>query len=53
MRTDKDRGVILLLDNRYSNYRYKNLFPQEWSPYIRIKKPDDIKGLCKEFWGDE
>ncbi|WP_228415483.1 ATP-dependent DNA helicase [Terrisporobacter hibernicus] len=53
IRTDKDRGVILLLDNRYSNYRYKNLFPQEWSPYIRIKKPDDIKGLCKEFWGDE
>lgn len=53
IRTDKDRGVILLLDNRYSNYRYKNLFPQEWSPYIRIKKPDDIKGLCKEFWSDE
>lgn len=53
IRTDKDRGVILLLDNRYSNYRYRSLFPQEWSPYVRIKKPDDIKGLCKVFWDDE
>ncbi|WP_343343663.1 ATP-dependent DNA helicase [Terrisporobacter petrolearius] len=53
IRTDKDRGVILLLDNRYSNYRYKRLFPQEWSPYRRIKRPNDIKGLCKVFWGDE
>lgn len=53
IRTDKDRGVILLLDNRYSNYRYRSLFPQEWSPYVRIKKPNDIKGLCKVFWDDE
>ena len=53
IRTSKDRGVILLLDNRYSTYRYKSLFPQEWNPYVRIKKPNDIKHLCENFWDNE
>ncbi|MCC3867408.1 ATP-dependent DNA helicase [Terrisporobacter mayombei] len=53
IRTSNDRGVILLLDNRYSSYRYKSLFPQEWNPYVRIKKPNDIKNLCKRFWDNE
>lgn len=53
IRTSKDRGVILLLDNRYSTYRYKSLFPQEWNPYVRIKKPNDIKHLCEKFWDNE
>lgn len=53
IRTANDRGVILLLDNRYSSYRYKSLFPQEWDPYVRIKKPNDIKSLCKKFWDNE
>ncbi|MPM22168.1 hypothetical protein SDC9_68619 [bioreactor metagenome] len=53
IRTTNDRGVILLLDNRYSNYKYKSLFPKEWNPYVRIKKPNDIKSLCKKFWDNE
>lgn len=53
IRTSKDRGVILLLDNRYSTYRYKSIFPQEWNPYVRIKKPNDIKHLCEKFWDNE
>ncbi len=53
IRTSKDRGVILLLDNRYSTYRYKSLFPLEWNPYVRIKKPNDIKHLCENFWDNE
>lgn len=53
IRTSKDRGVILLLDNRYSTYRYKSLFPREWNPYVIIKKPNDIKHLCEKFWDNE
>lgn len=30
IRTDRDEGVILLLDERFSSYRYRTMFPKEW-----------------------
>lgn len=50
IRTDDDKGVILLLDNRYSQRRYQSLFPYEWDPNFRVRKSDDVKTLCEEFW---
>ena len=50
IRTDNDKGVILLLDNRYSQRRYQSLFPYEWYPNFRVRKSDDVKTLCEEFW---
>ena len=50
IRTDDDKGVILLLDNRYSQRRYQSLFPYEWYPNFRVRKSDDVKTLCEEFW---
>ncbi|MEG1409130.1 MAG: ATP-dependent DNA helicase [Terrisporobacter sp.] len=50
IRTNEDRGVILLLDNRYSQYRYKSLFPQEWYPHRRVINPNDVQQLCEDFW---
>ena len=42
IRTDDDKGVILLLDNRYSQRRYQSLFPYEWYPNFRVRKSDDV-----------
>ncbi|MGL5312367.1 MAG: ATP-dependent DNA helicase [Peptostreptococcaceae bacterium] len=50
IRTDEDKGVIMLLDNRYSQRRYQNLFPYEWYPNNRVRKSDDVKELCEAFW---
>lgn len=50
IRTDNDKGVILLLDNRYSQRRYQSLFPYEWYPNFRVRKSDDVKTLCEKFW---
>ena len=50
IRTDDDKGVILLLDKRYSQRRYQSLFPYEWYPNFRVRKSDDVKTLCEEFW---
>ena len=50
IRTDDDKGVILLLDNRYSQRRYQSVFPYEWYPNFRVRKSDDVKTLCEEFW---
>lgn len=31
IRTEEDRGVILLLDERFASLRYRRMFPAEWS----------------------
>ncbi|WP_297637799.1 ATP-dependent DNA helicase [uncultured Clostridium sp.] len=30
IRTEKDKGRALLIDDRYFNYKYKNILPKEW-----------------------
>lgn len=49
IRTDEDRGVILLLDERFQSPAYRKLFPREWEQhgYCRI---DSVSGCLQEFW---
>ena len=51
IRTEEDRGVILLLDERFSERQYKNTFPREWKgmKYCNIHQ---IEALIQEFWED-
>ena len=30
IRSENDRGVVLLIDDRFSQLRYRKLFPPEW-----------------------
>lgn len=49
IRTVSDKGVILLLDDRFLRRDYQELFPREWDDY----KPVTIKTLnaaLREFW---
>ena len=50
IRSEFDRGAILLIDNRYSNYRYKNLFPNEWGHFKRTWSKTHMETLLEEFW---
>jgi len=36
IRSENDKGVILLIDDRFTNPSYLALFPNEWFPYIRV-----------------
>lgn len=49
IRTDEDRGVILLLDERFTGNAYKKLFPREWEQhgYCRI---ESLPEQLREFW---
>lgn len=51
IRTDDDEGVILLLDYRFLNRDYRNLFPREWQDY-RETELAGVSGLLKNFWED-
>jgi len=49
IRTDTDKGAILLLDERFLQKNYQELFPREWYPYNIVTK--DYMGTCiKNFW---
>lgn len=49
IRTTKDRGVILLLDERFAEKQYQRLFPREWSDIRKITLPQ-LDNKLKEFW---
>ncbi len=49
IRTMTDRGVILLLDHRFLQPSYQELFPQEWDEY-GIVTQDTVRGWLERFW---
>lgn len=53
IRTEKDRGVVLLIDERFSNYNYRELFPSEWSHVKRVRDSKAIEGFVWDFWDNK
>lgn len=49
IRTHKDEGVILLLDERFCQRENLQLFPREWSDY-QISSLSRVEGQLEEFW---
>jgi DNA excision repair protein ERCC-2 len=49
IRTENDRGTILLIDTRYSQPQYKELFPQEWN-ILQTQNHGQIDQILSEFW---
>mgnify|MGYP000881324754 FL=1 len=50
IRSENDRGTILLIDDRYATHRYKELFPSEWSHHKRISNNSQMRRLLEKFW---
>ncbi len=51
IRTQEDRGVVALLDERFLQNSYRNLFPREWSNY-QIVNQRSIQTAVSSFWED-
>ncbi|SHJ16946.1 ATP-dependent DNA helicase [Lutispora thermophila] len=49
IRSETDRGVILLLDERFARWDYQRLFPKEWFPYTRVNEKT-IDKVLEGFW---
>lgn len=50
IRTETDRGVIVLLDERFSNHGYNELLPPEWQPYCKASDGCILEEVLQEFW---
>ncbi|MBI5996198.1 helicase C-terminal domain-containing protein [Clostridium perfringens] len=53
IRTERDKGVVLLLDDRYFTNKYKSLLPREWFLNISSESEEGIKKTCEHFWMDD
>jgi DNA excision repair protein ERCC-2 len=49
IRTESDRGVLLLVDQRYATFQYKSLLPEEWKP-IRVQGVHQLAKDLQKFW---
>ena len=49
IRSDTDRGVVLLIDQRYATYRYRSLLGQQWE-IVRIQDHRQVSVALKNFW---
>ncbi len=49
IRTMDDKGVIVLMDDRFLREEYQALFPREWWPY-RVVNRGDVGQAVREFW---
>ncbi len=53
IRNEKDRGIALLIDHRFKQKVYKDLFPREWSNMKYINNSADIKNEIDNFWSND
>ena len=49
IRTKEDKGAILLLDERFKQKQYRNLFPREWFPNILVNHAS-MRETLDQFW---
>ncbi len=50
IRTATDKGVVLLIDERFAKASYRKLFPVEWSKVFYGRTVDSIFSTIKNFW---
>jgi DNA excision repair protein ERCC-2 len=52
IRTEHDMGVILLIDQRFASYGYRDLMPDHWKANY-IQSPVQLTNKLNQFWGKE
>lgn len=49
IRTELDKGIILLLDERFDQQRYYQLYPPDWYPITKVQ-PENLSEVLEAFW---
>ena len=53
IRSENDRGVALLIDDRYLTEQYHDLFKNTYSHYDVVTSIEDIKEQVENFWSNK
>ena len=50
IRTQEDRGVVLLLDDRFARAEYTRLFPRHWHQLQYLRNTTELEQQLAAFW---
>jgi Rad3-related DNA helicase len=50
IRTEADKGVVLLLDDRFARAEYRALFPAHWAHLRYLPGPEALQAALADFW---
>jgi DNA excision repair protein ERCC-2 len=50
IRTDSDKGIVILIDDRYGEDKYKLLLPPQWSHIVYTGDPVSLSKAVSDFW---
>ncbi len=53
IRTETDRGVAILFDDRFTTRKYLSYYPQNWSHLERCNKIEDLRDMLEDFWRND
>jgi len=52
IRSESDRGALLLIDSRFSSPEYLSLLPEEWHPVPRASQGASLYRIASNFWNE-
>jgi DNA excision repair protein ERCC-2 len=52
IRREEDRGVVVLIDDRYGEERVSMLLPEHWNHIRRAGNPKELAEIVLDFWND-
>ncbi len=50
IRCEEDRGVVVLIDDRYESEQMRSLLPQHWSHLQYARNAKELAEIAAEFW---
>ncbi|MCI2018710.1 MAG: ATP-dependent DNA helicase [Lentilactobacillus buchneri] len=50
IRTNTDKGVIVLMDRRFNQTRYRKIFPKHWANIQVSNNPKQLENQLQNFW---
>ncbi len=50
IRTDTDKGIVVLVDERFNRPDYRQLFPPEWQDVVTVSDTSQLVEKIAKFW---
>jgi DNA excision repair protein ERCC-2 len=50
IRRDDDKGIVVLIDDRYGTPAYTRLFPEQWNGLKFAGNPSSLAEIARRFW---
>lgn len=50
IRGENDRGIVLLIDSRFTTSEYRSLFPEHWNHAKIIRNTKELEHEVSAFW---